>query len=502
MARIIPSDLPDPDLVDVHEGELRTLIDLRVRLHDDYTVFHGVHWVREKPDKAYFGEIDFVIVNRHGKVLLIIYCPDYHVKNINAAAPDTDRVVDAGSDDGICGRIDRVLGLGEPRYDDWLEMVLDFFSQTFEVVPDIHAFKSAQQRQFTRQSGTLAKLLDNLEMHTFRLRIEGTAGSGKSLLARRFYDRAIAASRRPLMVCFNRPLAERLKRNTNPGGYTNTFQGLCYRFLEARGQSLDFSSMRSDPGFWNKVLERVTEEDIPQDWRFDTLVVDEGQDFDQEWFEILQPFLADPADILWVGDSDQNLRGRVPVTLDGFATYHARENSRTPESVARFIREHLAIGFEPANRLPGLGVTEHRYRYPQEQPRIVNKVVNTLRRAGFTNDDIVVLSFGGIASSIFKEHADVGRLPLRRFTGEYDRDGNQILSDGGIVFESIYRFKGQQAPAVIVVDVDTEGKETTRWQHRLYCCLTRASVRVDLLTNGELPSPSKEPSPTMSPSGS
>ncbi|MCG6869250.1 MAG: ATP-binding domain-containing protein [Gammaproteobacteria bacterium] len=79
---------------------------------------------------------------------------------------------------------------------------------------------------------------------------------------------------------------------------------------------------------------------------------------------------------------------------------------------------------------------------------------------------------------------------MRSFTGEYDRDGNQILSDGGIVFESIYRFKGQQAPAVIVVDVDTEGKETTRWQHRLYCCLTRASVRVDLLTNGELPSPS------------
>ena len=41
----------------------------------------------------------------------LIYCPDYHVKNVNAAAPDTDRVVDASSDDGICVRIDRVLGL-------------------------------------------------------------------------------------------------------------------------------------------------------------------------------------------------------------------------------------------------------------------------------------------------------------------------------------------------------------------------------------------------------
>jgi len=31
----------------------------------------GVHWTREWPSKTVFGELDFVVVNRAGKALLI-----------------------------------------------------------------------------------------------------------------------------------------------------------------------------------------------------------------------------------------------------------------------------------------------------------------------------------------------------------------------------------------------------------------------------------------------
>jgi superfamily I DNA and RNA helicase len=51
----------------------------------------------------------------------------------------------------------------------------------------------------------------------------------------------------------------------------------------------------------------------------------------------------------------------------------------------------------------------------------------------------------------------VGGVKLRRFTGEYTPEGNQVLGDGRITFESVYRFKGQEAPAVIRVDVEVPG---------------------------------------------
>lgn len=46
-------------------------MDLKKQLPHDYTVFHGIHWSREYVKWPHFGEVDFVIVNPSGDVLLI-----------------------------------------------------------------------------------------------------------------------------------------------------------------------------------------------------------------------------------------------------------------------------------------------------------------------------------------------------------------------------------------------------------------------------------------------
>ena len=66
-------------------------------------------------------------------------------------------------------------------------------------------------------------------------------------------------------------------------------------------------------------------------------------------------------------------------------------------------------------------------------------------------------------------------------TYDYDAEGNQILTDGKLTFESIYRFKGQEAPAVILVDVDPREDRRGREEQLLYCGMTRATVRLDLV---------------------
>ena len=71
MARVFPSDLSKLALAGAHRPELATLALLRKRLPDGYTVFHGVHWSREYAKWTHFGEVDFVVVNRSGDVLLV-----------------------------------------------------------------------------------------------------------------------------------------------------------------------------------------------------------------------------------------------------------------------------------------------------------------------------------------------------------------------------------------------------------------------------------------------
>jgi hypothetical protein len=540
MAHIVPSDITELALAGASEPELATLARLRNELSGDYVVFHGVHWSREYSGYTAFGEIDFVVVNRAGEVLLIeqkngpleedetglvkryesgpknvndqvrravdsvrekfrwthprerlaldylIYCPEHRVVEINAATLDMSRIVDAASRDSLAQRIDAVLGPGTSERPAWREQVLGFFRQTFDLVPDIHAAVSKQEQRFTRLSSGMARFLADLEMRPLRLRVTGTAGCGKTVVAERFFDRAVNVGARPLLVCFNRPLAERLKGLSRGNGLVTTWYGLCDRFLSERGHKLDYERMRTDPQFWRRVADLVTGETVPEDWRFDTLIVDEGQDFEQEWIEILRLFLRDHHDILWLEDPDQNLHDLQAVRLDGFVRYRARTNYRSPASVAQFIRRVLPFEFEPANDLPGRSVRVTAYDEPGEQVKLVGKIVDELLEQRFDYGDIIVLTTCHVAKPAERRSAldgkeRAGKHRLRRFTNEYDLFGNQVLTDGKLRFESVYRFKGQQAPAVILMDVDPAADTLDHDRRVLFSGMTRATVRLEVV---------------------
>jgi hypothetical protein len=542
VAYIVPSDLSRLALSGAHPPELETLFALKAELPNDYTVFHGVHWTREYKGWTHFGEIDFVVLNRSGDLLFVeqkngvlnedegglrkdyqdgakspvdqvhrsldkvrekfqwrhgkqrplqidylVYLPDYRVRDLNAAGLDASRVVDALHADSLSSRIQKLLGGGVAERDGWYEKVHEFFCQTFEVVPDIQAHRDSHERTFVRQVGPVAAVLTNLEMTPFRLRFSGTAGSGKSLVARHFFARASSEGKRVLLTCFNRPLAERLKARVPQYGLVDTFHGFCVEFLKSRGRAPDFGKVDGDPEFWRRIPESVMAERIPHEWLFDSLVVDEGQDFDQEWLDILRLFLRDDADILWLEDSDQNLQGKPSVVTEGFVGYRCPVNYRSPESVARFIRNTLPFDFELGNDLPGMGVGIHGYEKSEEQPKAVAKIIQDLVRQGFSHDDMVIVTCHGARNSVFSEIEQVGGVRLRRFTGGYDIQGNQVITDGQLTFDSIYRFKGQEAPAVILVDVDPQHDRIDSEERLLFCGMTRATVRLDMVVCTENP---------------
>lgn len=211
--------------------------------------------------------------------------------------------------------IQEVLGRGSPAASERAELVEAFFRQTFDLVPDIHAYVQDQERSFARLAGGLVTFIDGLEISPARLRVIGTAGCGKTMIARQIFDRTISKSRRPLLVSFNRPLSERLKVTVDGGGLVTTWYGLCAAFLEGRGHRLDFGRMR-EPGFWEQTTELIIGETIPEEWKFDTLIVDEGQDFEQFWADALWLLLRPDSEVFWFEDPDQNLRGLPQVRLD------------------------------------------------------------------------------------------------------------------------------------------------------------------------------------------
>ncbi|MEW6122921.1 MAG: ATP-dependent helicase [Pseudomonadota bacterium] len=544
MAELFPSDITPLHLSLGETSELRTLDLLRRRLPADYAVYHSVHWSLSTSARVMFGEADFVIINRSGEVVIIeqkagrledtaeglakrydgatpklvapqihrnqdalrkqflrqtghqltldylFYCPDHRLQGAVGAGLSADRVVDATEPDALPERIMALLPVGTEGREGTL--VRRFFENLFHLVPDIHAHVRAGEQAMARiPGGGLAGIVAAIEMNPMRLRVRGTAGSGKSVAALACVAREVAHGRRPLLVCFNRPLAERLRAAAPKACEVTTFYGLLDRFLASRGQSIDFSAM-SRPGFWGEVQERVILESVPDDWRFDTLIVDEGQDFDADWFDMLRLFLKEAPHIIWFEDRAQDIRrgkeaGRGiedAFSHLGFVTFNAQGNYRTPQSIAIFIRDLLpGLSFEARNPLPGLGVGEHHCKTPADVARRVGAVVTEHLKQGLKAQDIVVLSLRGLGSATLAHAGKVGAFTLARPTGIYDPQGNQIMDCGQIRFDTIFRFKGQEANAVIITDVPPLSADptVTSASRLLFTALTRAKVRADIL---------------------
>ena len=416
----------------------------------------------------------------------LIYCPDYKVININAAGIDRERVVDGNTKASLSAYIKCLLDAKGDASPESVRELHDFFLSSLRIVPDVASYKSSQERVYRQLLSGLSDVIDNLEFEPFRLRVTGTAGSGKTQVTLAFCDRMLAQGKKPLLLCFNRPLADKLKDVVREGVTVNTYYGFCREMAGMTGATIDFSKVRED-GFWRKVQELLYEANSSDSPKYDCLIVDEGQDFLAEWHEIIQLFLTEDAVQLWLEDPLQNLRGTDAVPLPGFVTYNETSNFRTPTSIARFIKQSLRQEFRQRNMLPGLGVQMFEYsRKNQLEGKLAHRV-NELVKAGFKPGDIAIISCRGMDSTALSATNRLGQHYVRRFTGKYDDHENQIYTEGELIFDTIFRYKGQQAPVIILTDLDESLEVNERTRKILYCAMTRATVLLELIVEETCP---------------
>ena len=542
MAQIFPSDIEAVAAERFENDEVDTLITLRDGLPDEYLVYHSVHWSRTERDRAAFGEVDFVIVNRTGDVLVIeqkngplsesaqglekhyrsgdrklvfsqvrrnfellrdkfrkqnpgspkikidylIYCPDHRVIGINAAGVDMARTVDARAKDRLSERVEKLLATKKDKNQPLRLQLHNFLLSSFRIAPDVNAYKTKQKAVYRQLLDGLSEVIESLEFSPFRLRIIGTAGSGKTQVTMRFCEHALGRDERPLLLCFNRPLADKLSALAPDGVTVNTYHGFVREMAEQCGVEIDFRRA-DEEGFWRDIQEQLLAATLAGTPRFDCLVVDEGQDFKSDWYDILQMFLNEDATQLWLEDPLQNLRGTEPIELPGFVTYRETANFRTPLSIAGFIKGTLDAEFEQRNLLPGLGVGVYEYDDNEDLPAILERRIQEISKPGFGPEDIAIISCRGTKSTALADISKIGAHTLRKFTGEYDAGNEQVYTDGDITFDTIFRFKGQQAPCVILVDLDGHVERNDWYLGVLYCAMTRATMRLELVVKKDCP---------------
>jgi hypothetical protein len=535
MARIIPDGWHEPESSDAAArtglaGARRhheTLTLLAAGLPDDYTVYHAVHWTNVERGWSVFGEIDFVVVNRAGAMLLIeqktgfleegpdgllkrergrirnvpaqmartvatlreklsrrpgaegvvvdylLYCPDHSVRRVEGAGVSADRLIDASRRDRLVPTIRAILPPAAAAAA--AQQVDRFLRDVIELETDVNALVGQAQAMVTRISGGLAHWARQLDFSPFRLHVDGTAGSGKTQLALAEFRDAIERGNRPLYVCYNRPLADHFCAIVPPGGEVFTFHTLCQRLLADAGRSPDFSG----PEAFTRMEIEAARVPVTERWRFDTVIVDEGQDFPEAWRDQVLRHAREDSRVVWLEDRYQALYGREPARLPGWVTLHARTNYRSPREVVRLLHAILPseVRIEAAGPLAEADIELLTHADAQGPLGMTKEAIRKCLAAGFRRSDIAVISFRGREKSVLTSLEQLGPHQLKTFAGRYDLLGQPVYRDGELLVESVYRFKGQAAPAVVLTEVDFE-KLDDMTVRKLFVGATRATMKL------------------------
>ncbi len=356
-------------------------------------------------------------------------------------------------------------------------MIEDLLGASFTLKHPLAADIAEDERQILHLTEDQFNILDILSGRR-RVGISGGAGTGKTMLAMEKARRLASEGFKTLLTCFNRPLADFLgKRAKEIDNLTvMNFHTLCYEMarkadcpvLMPEGEAQQGDYFEKDlPAALVNALECLAEE------RFDAIIVDEGQDFAEDWWTALQLALSDPDQgILYVFfDDNQRLYRRadaLPHDLDVFPLTKNLRNTRPIHHLASaYYAGGKLEGAGPEGREPELVEADSDHAVLKEVSRYLHKLVKEER---VHPEDVAVLT---------GRSRDKSALGKKDVIGAFSTCCGETPERGKVVFDSIRRFKGLERPVVILVELE----EVLDSAETLYVGITRANAHLVVVGN-------------------
>ena len=313
-----------------------------------------------------------------------------------------------------------------------------------------------------------AVILDAIKL-LHRVEIRGGAGSGKTFLAVEQARRLSAKGKRVALVCYSHGLASYMQRITSNWrrrhqlAYVGEFHALGVQWGAPQGPD---ESVRTDETvqFWEHDLPLQMADlaaQLEPGHRFDSIVVDEAQDFADAWWDPLLAALKDDetGGLYVFSDEGQrvfNRHGSPPVPLVPLVLDHNLRNTR-----------QIATAFQPLVNQPmrllgGDGPAVKFVACSQDDAMNVgDHQVDLLLDEGWRPEDVALLTTG-------TRHPEQKERQAAGNAAYWDSfwDAEQVF------YGHVLGFKGLERRAVVLVVNEVSAFERSR--ERLYVGLSRA----------------------------
>jgi RecA/RadA recombinase len=313
-----------------------------------------------------------------------------------------------------------------------------------------------------------AVILDAIQL-LHRVEIRGGAGSGKTFLAMEQARRLSAKGQRVALVCYSHGLASYLERVSSnwprrqQPAYVGEFHDLGKLWGAAEGPDESIANAETEL-FWEHELPRQMTDlaaHLEPGHRFDSIVVDEAQDFADAWWDPLLAALKDEktGGLYVFTDEGQrvfNRHGSPPVPLVPLVLDHNLRNTRQIANAFQPLVDH------PMRFLGGEGPSVKFVACTREDAMNVgDDEIELLLEEGWRPEDVALLTTG-------TRHPEQKERQAAGSAAYWDSfwDADQVF------YGHVLGFKGLERRAVVLVVNEESAFDRSR--ERLYVGLSRA----------------------------
>lgn len=369
-----------------------------------------------------------------------------------------------------------------------LNSLCDFLRGDFERVRTAKERLAEFDKEVKKYTEEQYRILDSIQLNE-RSVTQGSAGTGKTMIAIESAVRAAAEGKTVFLTCYNRLIGEWMQKQVEEWKDKITVSSL-HSFLFEQSEGFDYDRTQSSKqDFYSKylplLLKGIYQKGISK--RFDKLIVDEGQDLIRE--EYLSLFDSMVKGGLQNGNWEiygdferqaiyaQLTRAEMLDLLKGsgqHSNFLLKINCRNTKQVGE--ETSLISGFEKPpfllEHLEGIPVEYLFYKDEAEQKKLLAKLLKKLSENKLPLHELIIVSprkFENSCSNSFPS-----------FTIREIKSSSEIAATQDFFgFATVQSYKGMESNYVVITDIEDLSSEIAK--SLLYVGMSRAKYGLILL---------------------
>ena len=328
-----------------------------------------------------------------------------------------------------------------------------------------------KEKEFSKIDFVQDSILDCLYNYR-QVQIVGGAGTGKTYIGIKKAIRDALSEKRVLFTCCNEELADFVKAKTiqylkiDVYTYAQLMQNLLgekYDNLNANKPCFEYM------------------DDVAAESKYDSIIVDEAQDFDIDMGLKIRSLLLDECEstLYVLYDKNQNVfekKFENAFAIDA-PPYVLRYNIRNTGSIYQCAVDRTNLGYDTiANNIVGVRPEIHNYKTPSQAIKALSLIINRLVKKEFVPaKSIVILSDMPYSESILAGEQRVGAYNL---VFKHQKD----VAENEICFKTAEEFKGLESNVVVYLTHDfTNLPSSSIDKRKEYVAITRARYYLYIL---------------------